>query len=167
MTNATGLTLQGVGVIRRSTEAGTPVELAWIGKLEPDGTMPVTFAPMEKAMEEDSHLFDQREQTPLTSTNPPPDTLSLRELVRLAEDPAHLEPGDVRLVAWLDAELPGVQIEPEASQSRHATLVIANLRHAAKASPRPDVNLPPDLKLWFEEDNSEEYFPDPEPSPEP
>ena len=41
-------------------------------------------------------------------------------------------------MAWTDEELPGLRIEPDASQARHANLVIARLQHAPDMSPRPD-----------------------------
>jgi hypothetical protein len=58
----------------------------------------------------------------------------------LAEDAGSIGEGDVRLVAWTESEIPGVEIEPRASQQRHASLVVANLRTGLGPVPVHDVN---------------------------
>jgi hypothetical protein len=51
-----------------------------------------------------------------------------------------MDVGEVRLVAWLEDEIPGVTIEPAAAQSRHVTLLIAHLQYGEPAAPERDQN---------------------------
>jgi hypothetical protein len=44
------------------------------------------------------------------------------------------------MVAWRDAGVGGMSIDPAAAQSRRATLVVANLQFATP-TPRRDVNI--------------------------
>jgi hypothetical protein len=140
VTNGTGLPLREVGVVRR--RAGSEgSEIAWIGTLDPGDVARLNFEPA------DADLFaQQRERSPQTAHQHAIDTLSLRSLVDLAENPERLTPGDVRLVACLDEEVPGILIEPVASQERHATLVVANLRLGSGHAAQPDTNLPRQAK---------------------
>ncbi len=73
--------------------------------------------------------------------------LNVRPLIDLAENLDQLAPGEVRLVAMLDAEMPGIQIEPAAAQERRVTLVVANLRQGGAKPLQPDTNLPRQAKL--------------------
>jgi hypothetical protein len=57
-----------------------------------------------------------------------------------------LRPGDVRLVAWLDQRIPGLEIKPAAPQSRHAALVVAHLRYGHGQDPQPDFTTLRELK---------------------
>ncbi len=47
--------------------------------------------------------------------------------------------GNLRLLAWSDQPLAGMQIEPAASQNRTLALVVANLQYEPLESPVPDV----------------------------
>jgi len=67
--------------------------------------------------------------------------LDLSTLVLQALDPELLRPGDVRLIACLKEELPGLTIEPSANQPRCATLVVAHLNYDPGPAPKPDANL--------------------------
>jgi hypothetical protein len=64
--------------------------------------------------------------------------LNIRHMVRLAQNT--VKPGEVRLVAWTTEEVPGVRIEPIASQARHANVIIAHLRQPPERPPVPDAN---------------------------
>jgi hypothetical protein len=79
-----------------------------------------------------------------TASDPPPHVLRLRHLVHLAQHTR--EPGELRLVAWTDTEIPGLSIEPAASQARYGNVIIAHLRHAPQRPPRRDASVPPDRK---------------------
>ncbi len=52
---------------------------------------------------------------------------------------------ETRLVGVIDAALPGMEIEPTASQHQGATVVIAHLAYGPLATPRPDANSPADV----------------------
>jgi hypothetical protein len=84
-----------------------------------------------------------REKSLTTARRFPPDVLNIRQLVRLAQNKT--PPGEIRLVAWTVEEIPGMRIEPAASQARHANVVIACLQHAPEKPPRLDVKTRADV----------------------
>ena len=51
-----------------------------------------------------------------------------------------MQPGDVRMVAWLDTPIAGLEVRPAAPQSRAAAVVVAHLRYGFGPDPRPDAN---------------------------
>jgi hypothetical protein len=53
-----------------------------------------------------------------------------------------MRPGEIKLVAWTDEELPGLTIAPHSAQSRHAAVVVAHLSYGEEPLLRPDVNRP-------------------------
>jgi hypothetical protein len=53
--------------------------------------------------------------------------------------------GETRLVGRIDTVLPGMAVEPGASQSRGAVLVVAHLEHPPLPVPQPDVNSKPNM----------------------
>jgi hypothetical protein len=71
--------------------------------------------------------------------------INLRAIADLAAHAMALRPGDVRLVAWTEDELPGLTIQPAASQARIRTLVLVHLQYGPLPPPRPDVNLRVDI----------------------
>jgi hypothetical protein len=73
--------------------------------------------------------FAQREEHQITARVRRDDVLKARLLVRLAESADTLADGELRLVAWTDAELPGMDITPRASQTRFANVVVAHIRY--------------------------------------
>jgi hypothetical protein len=88
--------------------------------------------------------------------------VDVREIGNLALRALVLRPGDARLVAWTDDVLPGLTIQPTASQSRVRTVVLVNLRFGPLPPPRPDTNLMVDVK-----DAAENTMPMPMPMPIP
>jgi hypothetical protein len=132
LVNNTRLNLSGVAVIRRRLarnesqpdEQTLVDEAAWIGALPPGGKAAVHFKLYKDA---EAEIAAGRRKSPVTSKDRPEGVLSLRRLVELAENPAQLAAGDVRLVAWYDQGLPGVRVDPAAAQARRATLVVGNL----------------------------------------
>jgi hypothetical protein len=73
--------------------------------------------------------FAQREEDEITSRVRREDVLKARLLVRLAESTDTLADGELRLVAWTNEELPGMDITPRASQTRFANIIVAHLRY--------------------------------------
>ena len=51
-----------------------------------------------------------------------------------------LEPGEVRLVAWLTGEFAGVEIRPKAPQSKQAAVIVAHLAYQPVTPAQRDVN---------------------------
>jgi hypothetical protein len=61
---------------------------------------------------------------------------------------------ETRLVGVIDEGLPGMEVAPEASQRKGATVVIAHLEYGPLAASRPDVNSPADVVTQTENDES-------------
>lgn len=149
LTNGTSLSLAGAVVIRRRVDAAgrTVDESAWLGDVEPGGTVVVEFRPHDA-----DALGDSRSRATLTSEVPATGALSLSHLLEVAENHDSLQPGETRLVAWRDQGLAGIEVTPSASQARRATLVVANLELGTKPAPQPDRNVrsqrPPPIDLF-------------------
>jgi hypothetical protein len=136
--NKTGLAVSGALVIRRRLNAdGRAIdESAWLGELAPGASAAVQFHPHDA-----DELERMRETDPRSAARRPKGTLSLRRLLESAENHKALEPGEVRLVAWHDGRLAGVEVSPSAKQARRTTLVVAHLQFGAGETPAPDANL--------------------------
>jgi hypothetical protein len=143
LVNETDLTLKGAGVIRRVGIGGTnPIEVAWLGELEPGTGGVLRFEPAGNT----PALLPQWEDSPETALRSESGQLSLRRLLDLAQDPQRLQQGDVRLIAWTDAPLRGLDIWPR-GQILHRTLVIAHLRYGPWDVPQSDLNTSRDTAL--------------------
>jgi hypothetical protein len=125
--NRSQLTLHGAGVVKKT--AGGDLRTAWLGKIEPGAKVSRAWN-LESATRAGGRLWaKQRDATTMTARRSAPGELSLRELTDLAQNIAEMQPADVRLIAWLEGELPGMTTRPAAPQSRCAALVIAHLRY--------------------------------------
>jgi hypothetical protein len=148
--NNTQFALAGAGAVRRSADGR--LETAWLGTLHPGEGKPLTFNP---ASQDDSLL---REWTSLPSDDitGAADAASLQRLLDLARDPSLLPPGEIRLIAWLNEQVPGVRVVPAAAQVRHATLLVVNLGYSSPPVTARDQNLPPReaLEMLWEEDEA-------------
>ena len=139
--NQTQFTLRDAGVIKKT--AGGGLQTAWLGTIAAGATAAGEFG-LESAAISAAELWkSERDRSPRTAASAAPGELNLRGLVTIAQDVAELRPGQIRLVGWLDDELPGLAVAPLASQSRHAALVIAHLDNGQEPMPRPDQNGPP------------------------
>ncbi len=156
VTNGTKLTLSGAAVIHRPPN-GEP-RGAWIGELAPGETAVVS-------LESFSESFMQRNESDTTANEPPRGALSLAALVKIAERQTEINRGDTRLVAWIGDELPGASIQPAASQSRAATLVVANLEYGMGAPPIPDKSLRYTIRPYTLEEALKEEEPTSPPPP--
>jgi hypothetical protein len=77
---------------------------------------------------------------------------------------AILRPGETRLIALIDEPLPGIEVDPAASQrGRGATMVISHLESPPLAAPRPDANCRRDIITGREERELPDYEPIVEP----
>ena len=84
--------------------------------------------------------------------------LSLETITELVRQPKTLQAGETRLVGLIDHPLPGLKIDPAASQStRGGTLVVVNLQYPALTAsrPLPDKNTHLDIATPREERESE------------
>ena len=141
--NNTQFALAGAGAMRRSQDGR--LETAWLGTLHPGEGKPLTFNP---ASQNDS-LLREWASLPSEDVTGGADAASLQRLLDLARDPSLLPPGEIRLIAWLDEQVPGVSVVPAAAQLRHATLLVVNLGFPSPPVPARDQNLPPVDALEF------------------
>ena len=77
----------------------------------------------------------------------------LDQIAALAERGQEMAIGDVRLVAWLEEELPGVTFEPVAAQARHAALLVAHLQYGPLSLPQADKNTRADVREMPKDDD--------------
>jgi len=115
-------------------------QAAWIGELRPGQAAEVQLDatpgfPTDTAWRE---LRNQHDLTADRSGNVPAGTLNLRELIDLA-GVLGLQPGETRLIAWLDRAIPGEDILPSAPRTQHAGVLVAHLGYAFDSDPKPDV----------------------------
>ncbi|MCC6124729.1 MAG: hypothetical protein IT426_07195 [Pirellulales bacterium] len=138
--NQTKIKLQGVGLIKK--ESSGNLQTAWIRTLEPGKARSIDWVRRSGATVGGRLWAEFREDAPLTSANAKFGDLNIRKLLDFAENSDELRPGEVKMVAWTEDDLPGLTISPTSAQSRRATLVLAHLAYAPEASPRPDENDP-------------------------
>jgi hypothetical protein len=139
--NKTRLSLQGAGLIKK-LESGN-LQVAWLGKLEPGAVRTLAWVNRSSTQSGGRLWPDERDQSPLTAAKDPAalkGELNLRQLLDLAEKLQNMRPGEIKLLAWMDTALPGLNIRPTAPQSRHAALVLAHLNYVLDDPPRPDAN---------------------------
>ncbi len=136
--NCTNYALQGAGVLRKTGKES--MDFAWIGTIAPGVTVPFTFRPAPADSPANSPAGGAPAWRLPGSGAPPAGGLDLTGLVKLAEAAAEFQDGEIRLVAWLDEEIPGQQVQPSAPQIRRATLVVAHLRYGQEPDPQPDAN---------------------------
>jgi hypothetical protein len=88
--------------------------------------------------------------------------VSVGQLLELASQRLSLREGEIRLIAYSDDEIPGVNIRPIANQILRRTLFIVHLRRAPMSKAMPDVNCKADLtndkeRKLDEEDLKDDY----------
>jgi hypothetical protein len=147
--NRTSFTFAQAGVIRVTADGQT--KTAWLGRLAPgEAGRPLEFRSVEsEASSTIQAVFPRWHDDPVADPSIPP--LSLTRLAAMTVARKGLAPGDVRLVASLNEPLPGMNVDPVASQAtRSAVLVVANLRYASLPEPQADYNSrqdpPPELR---------------------
>ena len=148
VSNETEIKLRDVGIIRL-TDRGR-LQVAWVGDLAPKTARRLVFGQVS----EGPSSLEEWEHSPVTATTPQVGEVSLRRVLDIAQSHGHLRPGDTRLIAWTDHDLPGMSITPSSSQSTLRTLVVAHLRHGAWQNAEPDENARPRVKSFWDEDES-------------
>lgn len=136
--NRTGYQLRDAGVVRKTVDGR--IVTAWLGTLDPEETGDAAgrWEPVSEEEAESGLWSDRRNRVTQTGAGVDPGTLTLHPLVPLAENTEHMQPGDVRLIAWTDEPLPGMNVHPVAPQKRRVTLIVANLRYGFGDAPEPD-----------------------------
>jgi hypothetical protein len=159
--NQTQFTLRDAGVIKKT--AGGGLQTAWLGTI-PAGAAASGQFDLESTTSAGGELWkDKRNRAPQTAAGAASGELNLRELINIAQTAGDMRPGQVRLVAWMDDELPGLVIEPAAKQSRHVALVVAHLAAGEDEMPRPDANAMPPRPASSGDLDQSSYLPPPAP----
>ena len=90
-------------------------------------------------------------------------TVRLYRLVELAARQLKLTPGDTRLIAWTDDEIPGMKVYPSPAQNNMRTLVLSHLTRAKIPAPMHDRNVAEDFvqpELEEEKEKNPDAMPD-------
>jgi len=145
--NRTRFELHSACVVRRPLpEDRVPPDVRlygkWIGQMLPGQSAAYSLQPLHLEKNQVPFRQDRADEEKLQGGN----RLNLEPMFRLALDPQHMEPGEVRLVARVDEVLPGETITPAASQIRGATLIVAHLAYAPLPPPEKDRNTKRDIK---------------------
>jgi hypothetical protein len=147
--NRTKYPLTNAGVIRK---VGNRMEAAYLGDLKAGDAAAARFdtSPLQPPLlpQWDVRTSDERD-------------VPLERLLKLAQASEQLESGEVRLLAVIEQSLPGLMVEPAASQNdRSATVVVATLKRPSLASrvPERDANSRYDIseKKYTPEEETEE-----------
>ena len=146
LANHTQLTLRDVGVVKKDDS-----DVLWTASLDrplaPGATVPLRFSPFSKTSTGKPLWNPQQGGTLLSGTDllhrtqPPDRPANPLSLIEAARDVGQLPAGEVRLVAWLDEQIAGLDVRPAAPQARFATLVVAHLKYPFGKDPQPDANL--------------------------
>ncbi|HTQ37899.1 MAG TPA: hypothetical protein VMJ32_02665 [Pirellulales bacterium] len=160
VTNQSNFILQRAAGLRRTV--GDVFEMAWIGDLPPGRKAKLAFERID-----DETRFPNDWSYDLSTGEAGAPKLSLQPLADLVRGSKTLQQGETRLVALIDGPLPGLQIDPVASQAtRGGTLVVVNLQYPALSAnpPQPDRNTHRDIATPQEErENESEPPPDDKP----
>ena len=147
LVNNTGLTLHDAVAVGR-TESGD-LESAFLGTLVPGASVPLTMKPQSPPAKGTLLWEDLHEDPTLTGADLEPGSLNLRRLMLLAQDQhtgdqtlqsGGIRPGEIRLIAGMMQEIPGLTIQPAAPQTQRGGLVLAHLKLGPGPAPQPDVN---------------------------
>lgn len=134
--------LESVAVLRRKAEPRDEVvmEGAWIGRLPAGGSAALKFYSLSG---DEKTPFAQERKLAQSAGEAAP--LELDKLLALALKGEQFEPGETRLVGRVSQILPGATVDPEASQARGQTLVVAHLKFELPPAPQSDANAASDF----------------------
>jgi hypothetical protein len=135
LSNNSKYDLARAAILRRT--ADDKVEWAWVGNLAAGSSIKLSWKPVDN--DGGKHPEWNFELAAAGVTDGP--KLSLEGLAKIVRNAKLLEPGETRLVGLIEQPLPGLNVEPAASQTgRGATLVVCNLTHPQLELPKADVN---------------------------
>jgi hypothetical protein len=150
--NRTSLALREAGVLRK-TDSGA-LEVAYLGDLKSQSAAPVRFEPASDPKSPRPSEWDKSfvMSSSIERKNEDKGKVRLFRLVQLASERLRLNPGDMRLVAWTDEDLPGLEVSPVAPQTSSYTLVVAHLTRGQLPAPESDNNIADDYKNGIDPD---------------
>ncbi|WP_145086758.1 hypothetical protein [Anatilimnocola aggregata] len=134
--NGSQFLLRHAGILRAREDG--EIEAAYFPDVQPGATVRLNFSKQKEPW------VPQWNNSAMMSSTAPTDDENRVRLHRLSELAARqlkLLPGDMRLIAWTDDSIPGLQIRPSSAQSSTFTLVLVHLKRAALPEPEPDTNL--------------------------
>lgn len=132
--NGSNLDLSGVIVVRRTS----PSDVDWVGvgELKAQATREIDFEPLTTRHIE----FSDWEASTTASLQVAEEGLNVREILDLAIAPDRLGVDEMVMVGWTEKLIPGISVAPNASQVVARSIVVAQLQHAQRPTPRPDTN---------------------------
>lgn len=134
--NQTPFTIRDVAVFR--CVGPNDCVAAYVGELQPKTLGHLHWAPVDR---KDPRPEEWTKSPVMSKPAPGATDVSLYRLVELATRQLRLDPGDMRLVGWLDETLPGLEVSPRASQVTSRTLVLTHLAEAPLPEPTSDLNM--------------------------
>lgn len=141
--NGSDFTLRQAGVLRKRAEDDR-VEAAYFPDIEPGATVRLKFLPVP----DNATWVPQWDSSPMMSPVAPiedENRVSLHRLTQHAALQLQLLPGEMRLIAWTNENIPGLKILPASAQSTTYTLVLVHLQMPPLPAPEPDARLRVDV----------------------
>jgi hypothetical protein len=151
VSNNTALPLKSAAVIGRSTRGQLLV--AYIGELSVGQRY--SFRLRESA--EGREIAERWDRQPAMARQTVQGEPPIRELMELACSPSRCNRGDLKLAAWSDQEIPGVSVEPAASQRTTRSIVLVHLVYGPLGAPRRDVRPLTDMAVRPSDESSFEF----------
>ncbi|MDA7978286.1 MAG: hypothetical protein MPJ50_05885 [Pirellulales bacterium] len=146
--NNTDMDLKGAAILTQDS-------VAWIGDINAGAES--SFQLQDRSPESgentgellmENYWFPEREESPYTAKDSSSLQLDLRPLIQLLEargsnaTRSTFPEREIRLVAWNVDLLPGMEVEPAASQVRVGNVILAHLRHEPLPEPKKNDNTP-------------------------
>jgi hypothetical protein len=138
--NGSQIELRNVIVLRRTSEG---YQHALLEQLPYGVEQPLKFSDAEETIDV-AHITRGSTMLQPTENEAVPE-LRLTRFLHLALDQLKLQIGDVRLIAWSDGAVPGIEYRPDSAQVNAVTFVIAHLRRAPLTPPERDANVLADI----------------------
>ena len=143
--NDTPYTLHDVGLLRKVDGV---IQVAYVADIQPGTAVPVTFSPSPNneswvANWDQSLVMSAKVQAQEDDKG----VVRLYRLVELAAKQLKLASGDVRLIAWTDDVVPGMNVYPAPAQNNTRTLILSHLARAKIPAASRDKNVAEDYVL--------------------
>ena len=127
-------------------------QICWLGDLPAGKTAELGSSRFTTAPEEELPFATERKMSARVADR---NRLDLSAIFPLTENWDDLRAGDMRLLARIDKPLPGLTIDPAASQVRSSTVVIAHLTFGPPETPFGDANAP--IQIGSQEADTMDY----------
>ena len=143
--NDTPFTLRDVGVLRKVDGV---IQVAYVAEVQPGTAVPLAYVPSPNneswvANWDQSLVMSAKVQAQEEDKG----AVRLYRLVELAAKQLKLASGDVRLIAWTDDAVPGMNVYPAPAQNNTRTLILSHLARAKIPAASCDKNVAEDYVL--------------------